>query len=403
MAQFIRSLKLTNLLSFGPNGCSLALGPLTVLIGPNGAGKSNLIEAISLLQAAPSDLLRPVREGGGIQEWLWKGKEKNPVASIEAVVEYREGIMPLRYTLAFTQVANEFIISNERLENEEALSGYHRPYFFFGYEHGRPMFNVRTSPEEPPGTDKGRSERRLRSEDLDPHQSVLFQRRDPSQYPEITYLGDEFRRIRLFREWNMGRYTPARDLQAVDASAGFLAEDCSNLAVVLNALKLKGDAFQIIRDHIRELSDGFVGLETILVGQRIQVYLEERGLASLVPATRLSDGTIRYLCLLVILCHPEPPPLICLEEPELGLHPEVIASVAKLLREAAQRTQIIVTTHSVELVDELTEEPESVGVCERGAEGTMFHRLEASALDKWLERYTLGELWQKGEIGGTRW
>lgn len=106
---------------------------------------------------------------------------------------------------------------------------------------------------------------------------------------------------------------------------------------------------------------------------------------------------------MAILCHPEPPPLICLEEPELGLHPEVIASVAKLLREAAQRTQIIVTTHSVELVDALTEEPEAVVVCEREAEGTTFRRLERSSLSEWLEKYTLGELWQKGEIGGTRW
>src|SRR4030042_5600050 len=94
-----------------------------------------------------------------------------------------------------------------------------------------------------------------------------------------------------------------------------------------------------------------------------------------IPATRLSDGTLRYLCLLSILCHPNPPPLVCIEEPELGLHPDVLPNLALLMLSASERCQLIVTTHSDILVDALTEIPESVIVCEKQGGSTRMQRL----------------------------
>ena len=122
-----------------------------------------------------------------------------------------------------------------------------------------------------------------------------------------------------------------------------------------------------------------------------------------IPATRLSDGTLRYLCLLAILCHPDPPPLVCLEEPELGLHPDVLPNLAKLMLSASERCQLIVTTHSDILVDALTETPESVIVCEKQDGRTRMQRLDSKELTQWLDKYRLGQLWLKGEIGGMRW
>lgn len=122
-----------------------------------------------------------------------------------------------------------------------------------------------------------------------------------------------------------------------------------------------------------------------------------------IPAARLSDGTLRYLCLLAILYHPTPPPLICLEEPEIGLHPDLISGLAEMLKEASQRTQLIVTTHSDLLVSKFTDQPEAVVICERTPEGTTLKRLKADDLKEWLEEYSLGEVWLKGGIGGTRW
>jgi predicted ATPase len=122
-----------------------------------------------------------------------------------------------------------------------------------------------------------------------------------------------------------------------------------------------------------------------------------------IPATRLSDGTLRYLCLLSILLHPSPPSLIAIEEPELGLHPDVISHIAKLLVQASVRSQLVVTTHSRMLVDALTDDPSSVVVCSNESGESRFERLDSSALAAWLKKYSLGELWSMGELGGNRW
>jgi predicted ATPase len=107
--------------------------------------------------------------------------------------------------------------------------------------------------------------------------------------------------------------------------------------------------------------------------------------------------------LLAILCHPNPPPLVCIEEPELGLHPDILPTLAELLKEASTRCQLIVTTHSDVLVDAMTDQPESVLICEKGEGGTTLNRLSAAELKPWLEKYRLGELWISGQLGGTRW
>ena len=117
----------------------------------------------------------------------------------------------------------------------------------------------------------------------------------------------------------------------------------------------------------------------------------------------MSGGTLRFLCLLAILVDPEPPPLIAIEEPELGSHPDIHAQLAALLLEASTRTQLIVTTHSDILVDALTDTPETIVVCEEVGGSTRLERLDPKKLKPWLEKYRLGELWMRGEIGGTRW
>jgi predicted ATPase len=134
----------------------------------------------------------------------------------------------------------------------------------------------------------------------------------------------------------------------------------------------------------------------------VQLFLEEKG-GRQIPATRLSDGTLRYLCLLAILLHPEPPPIVAIEEPELGLHPDVIPHVAELLVKASARTQLFVTTHSRMLVDALGDDPESVIVCSKENGESRMERLDAEHLREWLGHYSLGDLWSKGEIGGNRW
>ena len=149
----------------------------------------------------------------------------------------------------------------------------------------------------------------------------------------------------------------------------------------------------------------YAGAEDILTpiqGGLVDLRIEEAN-GITIPASRLSDGTLRWLSLLTILLHPNPPPLVCIEEPELGLHPDMIPPLAKLLLSASQRMQLIVTTHSTDLIDALSDNPSSVLVCEKNAGSTTIRRLDAEQLTDWLTRYKLGQLWRTGELGGNRW
>ena len=95
-----------------------------------------------------------------------------------------------------------------------------------------------------------------------------------------------------------------------------------------------------------------------------------------IPASRLSDGTLRYMALAAILLDPDPPPLVVIEEPELGLHPDLTLGIGRMLVEASQRMQLVVTTHSTGLIDALDECPSSVVVCEKDDGESVFERLE---------------------------
>jgi predicted ATPase len=216
-------------------------------------------------------------------------------------------------------------------------------------------------------------------------------------------LGNQFANIRLYREWNLGRYTAPRMPQKADLPDDFLLEDASNLGLILNDLQNRSATRGVLLEKFKQCYDGVEDITTKVQGGSVQIFVHEKGLNQPIPATRLSDGTLRYLCLLTLLCHPTPPPLLCIEEPELGLHPDILTTVAELLVEASRRTQLIVTTHSDALVSALTDTPESVSVFEHDETGTHLCRLEAAQLKQWLEKYSLGELWRMGEIGGTRW
>jgi len=232
-------------------------------------------------------------------------------------------------------------------------------------------------------------------------QSILSQRKDPDAYLGLAQLSELYEAFEFFTDWTSGRYSPARAPQRPDLSQHFLDSDATNLALVLNDILFQDGVEEKILERLRVVYDRATALLTRVQGGTVQLFLREKGLRTPTPASRLSDGTLRYLSLLAILCHPSPPPLVCIEEPELGLHPDILPTIAELLLEASERTQLIVTTHSDLLVSQFTERPEVVVVCDRGPEGTFFRRLEAGQVGE--ADLSLGEQWLKGQIGGTRW
>ena len=411
----INSLHLKNILSF--KDTQIVLRPLNVLIGPNAAGKSNLIETIAMLQATPEDLAGFFRRNGPAGDWIWQGDDapRSDPLSAEIVAEISNPAspsMPLNYVLRFAESNERLHVIAERLENLRPYQDWQpRPYFFFEVENG---FG-RISPSRPPGgnaRDDEQSEHdgtddtirtRLTPDNIDPGKSVLGEIRDPVNFPVLTQTARRLSAMKLYRSWNVGRDSPARRPQTTDGAIDFLEEDFKNLALIVN--DLQGHRLEpSIDTYLHQFYESYDRLHPRVFGGTIQLAVNEAGISGAISATRLSDGTIRFIALLAVLCHPNPPELICIEEPEIALHPDAMSLLAELLRSASQRTQIIVTTHSPELVNQFSDEPELVMVCERDATtGTQFYRLSKGRLADWLNDYRLGEIWMAGAAGGTRW
>ena len=392
--QFLKALRLDGLLSFPPGSEAIALTPLNVLIGPNGSGKSNLIEAVELLHATPTSLATAIREGGGVREWLWKGEGATGVARIEARINAQSSSPDLRYQLGFAAAGQRAEVTDETLEDgEKSEDGERDVFFYYRFQAGNPVINVR-------GEIGGRgTQRHLGRQSLVPDESVLSQRKDPDLYPELTWVGQQFGRIQMFREWSFGRYAQPRQPQPADLPTESLLADARNLGLILNQIEHIGAGPEFNRLLTRFLPR-YQRFSTLIQGGTVQFYLHEQGITTPVPATRLSDGTLRFMAMLALLLSPTPPPLICLEEPELGLHPDALTLLADLIVDASGRTQLIVTTHSDAFVSALTEQADSVLICEHRG-GTFVHRVDADRLTYWLARYRLGEIWRIGELGGN--
>jgi len=374
--RFIRKIRLQNFLSYGNEGEELELQPLNVLIGSNTSGKSNLIEAIGILREAPKDLQAAIRYGGGIIDFLWQGGNNIPVAEIQVTVNLNE-LGNINYRLSFTNIAQNFHIVDEAIENAMTKSDDNDVLFYYRFNNnGKIVSTVRQKDES--GKEKVYEEfwdERM----LQTNKSILSQLQDIRKYPEITYMGYELSRICMYRDLPVGRNCQARRPQQADLPVYPLMEDGSNIGLVLNNLQHQIGSRKII-EQLKKFYDAAEELSVRIYGGTVQIFIREHGLNQPIPATRLSDGTLRYLCLMALLLDPTPPPLICLEEPEIGLHPDILPTIAEMLIEASQRTQLIVTTHSDALVSALSEYPESVLVCERDETGSHLHRLEPDKL-----------------------
>ncbi|MCU0655956.1 MAG: AAA family ATPase [Polyangiaceae bacterium] len=386
----MQALTIQNLLSFPSTGCTLELRKLNVLVGPNGVGKSNLLEILALLRALPGGIHKPLQRGGAL-EWFHDGHTDQD-ASIRYVLA-ADGV-EIKGSISLYSPGSSITIMEETLEFWEG-EGYKKVFS----RHQDRLSLVQGGKEENHPISAFSSSSR--------EASILEALRYPFGTREAFALSSTsvfLSSIFFFRNWTFGPASRLRaGVRADELTANFLEEDASNLANMLHELRLHPGAWQKVKEALQKLYAGCDDIHVSFTGGVVQIFVLEGENRRKIPASRLSDGTLRYLALVTILCHPEPPPLLCVEEPELGLHPDLMPTIANLLKEASERTQLVVTTHSEGLIDALSESPEDVVVCEPGAEGTEMHRLDREDLREWLGRYRLGQLWRRGDIGGNRW
>jgi predicted ATPase len=187
-----------------------------------------------------------------------------------------------------------------------------------------------------------------------------------------------------------------------------LLKDAGNLAAFLYALKNRKDGFpfyQRIVNRITSIFPQFGDFElqpSALNKDYIRLNWREKGEPYLFGPHQLSDGTLRFMALATLLLQPKEslPSVVILDEPELGLHPAAISSLAGMVKTAVTNTQVILATQSPRLVDEF--EAEDIVIVERdeATQSSVFKRLDKAAFSDWLQRYSLSELWEKNVLGG---
>ena len=357
---FIERLQVKGLLSFGPDGIDLPLEPLNVIIGPNGSGKSNLLQVLALLRTdagiGSSSMI-------GWQNLLWQGPP------------YLEGGADARATIVATVTMPPIEEIPEPLVHSISR-----------FVYGDNSFDESIGLVDKSGNI-------LLLDEFD-------EESEPNRADYLRSLRQWYRRMRLYRDWTFGALAPPRWGHSGDSNINKLSENADDLAVVIS--RFASGQRKRLAEYLDRFYEGIVDVITPVNDGKASVVIEEKS-GRLIPAARLSDGTLRYLSLLTVLLDPEPPPLIGIEEPELGLHPDVVFGLAPLLVEASERTQLIVTTHSPTLIDALTDYPSSVVVCDKYDGQTRFKRVNPETLEAWIGEQGLGEVWAGGGIGGNRW
>lgn len=399
-------IQLQGLLSFGSESPTIPLGALNVLIGANSSGKSNLVEVFGLLATLPRR--NGLQEGladGGAREWLWKGGKDGDqrVGTVRVVVraEALKGKWPIDVEHSFSFAASGLGAGHIRSEHIREIApreGAESPSVYFEFaEHLGGRIAVGSGFKFP----RGRLHDPMGPDEYNQSRSVLAIPAMPRHHTMVRSLAMQYEEIMIYRDWHFGRGAPARQVCPTHLPHQQLLPDASNLPLVLNAL-LTSQVYPKLMKAVQTISDQFEDVKIRVQGSGAQLVIRERG-GWFTPANRLSEGSLRMLSMLSVLLHPTPPPLVIIEEPELGLHPDMMPMLAELLKDCATRTQVLVTTHSNLLVDAIND-ANAILVCDKeGSGSSTVRRLDAEALKPWLEDYSVGQLWRTGEIGGNRW
>jgi predicted ATPase len=183
-----------------------------------------------------------------------------------------------------------------------------------------------------------------------------------------------------------------------------LLSNAGNLTSILNRIKNHhSNDYDKIEECIRKINPHFKDIGFDLVGSKFFMVLREQFLAKSIPIDHISAGTLQYLCLLAICFNPKRGSIVCLDEPEIGLHPDMIHSIAEAFKAASRgNTQFIIATHSPLFLNDF--ELDEVLIFEKNDHNqSIVSEKSADDFEDWNENYLSGQLWLRGLIGGKRW
>jgi predicted ATPase len=343
---------------------TLVLGNLNVFIGSNGVGKSNLIGVFRLLREIVNQKLQSyVGTKGGADSLLHFGRKKSPGMSIR--LEFGgDGNTSNSYEVILVGTADDNLLIDAERACYHKKDKYPTPY------------DKRISNDA--------KESGLKRENHICARQVL---KDLESYY-------------VYHFHDTSDTAPVKATCDLDDNQ-HLRPQAENLASFLYWLQQKKqDHYANIRDVIRQIApffDDFCLAPSKLNEGKIRLEWKEKDSNAYFNASSLSDGTLRFMCLVALLLQPELPPVILLDEPELGLHPAAVALLAELLESASTKAQVIVATQSVTLVNHF--DIDAIWAVDRIEDQSVFKKLDEKDMGSWLDGYALGELWEKNLLG----
>jgi len=382
----IRNFRVLQNLRLGP------LEPFSVFLGPNGAGKTTLFRALGFLANCLQSNVRQALEGEGrFDEVL----SRNQTGPIEIEIKYRSrSILPLlTYTLkiALDEQTGQPVVAREVLKWRRRSRG--KPWHFLDFQNGQGWATPGEQDEQDdPGAE--RAPQRLDSPDI----LAVKGLGQMSDYPMVA----EFRRF--IEGWHLSYFMPtrARELPEAGKAAAHLSQTGDNLALVTQYLyDNHRDVFESILKRLAQRIPGLDSVEsTVTEDSRVLLRFKDKPFEDPFVARFVSDGTIKMFAYLVLLNDPEPPPLLCIEEPENQLHPKLLAILAEEFRAHAAKTQVLVSSHSPYFVNALR--PKELWWLQRDAKGyaRATQASESEGVPEFLaEGLRLGDLWTAGHLG----
>lgn len=368
----LNRLKVANLTSLRAIDLELTTD-VTVLIGANGSGKSNLVSALELLsRILERQLQETVLQTGGFAQLLHSTAspaEAPEEASLEVWGEPDSEGISNGYRAVLSPAADDEVMLNETLFIH-ARNQYPRPY------------------SEVLGAAR---------------ESRLLRQTDTRVRRFVEYVQPLLDGIRVYHFDDVSPGAPAKRLRPLADNLN-LHQDAGNLAPYLFRLSAEHpDVYARITTVIRNVAPYFDDFVLVPEGsEHIRLRWRQKGLRDVTfGAGRLSDGTLRFICLTTLLLSPDAPRVVVLDEPELGLHPFAIAQLAALIGQATRGgRQAIIATQSTLLLDQFP--LESVVLLDRREGATTLSRPRPDELGSFLEDYSLSELWQMNLLAGGR-
>ena len=366
---------------------SLNLKPFMVFVGPNNSGKSNILDAFHFLAdlIGNHDFQATIKRRGGSQQILFNGGLEQTI-SVELNGKVNIDGKDRKYKYVVQLEGNEWgNCKNKKeiltlLENEENV--------LLNFPSKDDMANAFDETGKKIGGFGGGSER-----------LYLSQFTDRRHYPIISQLAQDV------RSWAFFNLLPPLMRESLPVQRKFDLESSGhNLAVVLHTLQAEDpQRFKEIEDILRTAIPELEELTTALTNHepgQTYIRIREKSLQTATPAWGMSDGTLRLLGYLATLYSPSPPSLVCFEEPENYVHPQLLEMLIELLRNASLKMQVLVTTHSPYLVDLL--QPSDLYIVEKKKGETLVKDVKSKkAIKDALKVLGLGELWYSGSLGGV--